>query len=63
MQDNVTSVVRTDRPALGVELYAHTGDDGDIDWAGENVNVAARPENAAVVAELRRRLLDYIRLP
>eukprot|EP01046_Picozoa_sp_COSAG06_P092305 COSAG06_NODE_38539_length_422_cov_1.049536_1_plen_52_part_10 len=28
MQDNVTSVVRTDRPALGVELYAHTGDDG-----------------------------------
>ena len=55
--------MRTDRPALGVELYAHTGDDGDIDWAGENVNVAARPENAAVVAELRGRLLAYIRLP
>jgi hypothetical protein len=49
-------------PPLGVELYDHRGDTGDIDWAGENVNVAADPAHAAVIAELRPRLLVYIQL-
>lgn len=59
---NVTNVVRTDLPPLGVELYAHAGDKGDVDWPGENVNVVGHPGNQAVVKELRAKLLDYIQL-
>ena len=39
-----------------------TGDIGDIDWAGENINVAQDPTHSAVIAKLRPRLLDYIQL-
>ena len=52
----------TNSPPLGVELYDHGGDIGDIDWAGENVNVAKEPTNAAVIAQLRPQLLEYIQL-
>ena len=57
-----TNTVMVNSPPLGVELYDHRGDTGDIDWAGENVNVAADPAHAAVIAELRPRLLVYIQL-
>ena len=44
------------------ELYDHAcegkGCDNDFD-AAENVNVAARPENGAVVAALRRTLVQH----
>jgi hypothetical protein len=60
--NNVTNVVRTDLPPLGVELYAHAGDKGNVDWPGENVNVVGHPDNRAVVKELRAKLLDYIQL-
>ena len=61
VSDNRTSKVLTSEP-LGVELYAHDGDRGDVDWHGESVNLAGRPEHAGVVAELRRRLLEHIQL-
>ena len=50
--DNVTNVVRTDLPPLGVELYAHSGDDETNFDAFENVNVAADPAHAATVAKM-----------
>ena len=62
VSDNRTSKVLTSEPPLGVELYAHDGDRGDVDWHGESVNLAGRPEHAGVVAELRRRLLEHIQL-
>ena len=36
----------------GVELYTHTGDDGTSFDAWENVNVAGRPQYAAIESEL-----------
>lgn len=42
------------RPAAGVELYAHSGDDeSDFDLY-ENVNVASVPANKAVVAQMHK---------
>ena len=38
------------------ELYAHAGDDGTSFDAFENINVAERPENAEVVAQLMEQL-------
>lgn len=40
------------RPPIGVELYAHTGDDGTDFDSFENVNVATDPENQAIVADM-----------
>ena len=37
VSDNRTSKVLTSEPPLGVELYAHDGDRGDVDWHGESV--------------------------
>lgn len=47
---------------LGIELYDHRGDPGELDWAGEHVNVATNPENAAILSTLRAKILDYIQL-
>merc|ERR1712113_1024070 len=47
---------------LGRELYSHKGDDGDLDFPGENVNVVDDPANAATVKELHKAVLDYIQL-
>ena len=47
---------------MGVELYAHAGDKGNVDWPGENVNVVGHQDNQVVVKELRAKLLDYIQL-
>jgi hypothetical protein len=33
-----------------------------IDWPGENINVVDRPEHAALVQELHRAELEFIRL-
>ena len=62
MSDETSNTVMTNSPPLGVELYDHRGDIGDIDWAGENVNVAKEPANVAVIAQLRPQLLEYIQL-
>jgi hypothetical protein len=47
---------------LGVELYDHRGDPGELDWAGEHRNVQGDPNNAQVLAKLRQMIHDYIRL-
>ena len=47
---------------LGRELYDHRGDPGELDWAGEHVNVVDQPENTATVARLHTAILGYIQL-
>jgi hypothetical protein len=47
---------------IGRELYDHRGDPGELDWAGEHVNVVEAPEHAGLVAALHAQLLGYIRL-
>ena len=37
---------------IGRELYDHRGDPGELDWAGEHVNVVEAPEHADLVAAL-----------
>ena len=40
----------------------HRGDNGELDWHGEHVNVVGAPEHAALVKMLHQQILDYIRL-
>ena len=48
---------------LGRELYDHRGDTGMwLDWPGEEINLAHDPRYESVVAELHKRVLEYIRL-
>ena len=47
---------------LGTELYDHTGDPGELDWAGEHVNVAGDSDNTATVKQLHALVLNYIQL-
>jgi len=47
---------------LGRELYSHAGDDGDLDFPGENVNVVDDQTNRATVDRLHSMILDYIQL-
>ena len=47
---------------LGRELYDHRGDPGELDWRGEHVNLAGKPEHGATVASLHKMALDYIQL-
>ena len=50
-------------PTLGVELYDHTEDTGLwLDFPGENVNLAGRPEHKHLQAELHRHIEDYVKL-
>ena len=49
-------------PPAWAAITLACGDIGDIDWAGENVNVAKEPANVAVIAQLRPQLLEYIQL-
>eukprot|EP00035_Acanthoeca_spectabilis_P002611 m.88621 g.88621 ORF g.88621 m.88621 type:complete len:535 (+) comp11659_c0_seq1:23-1627(+) len=59
--NKATITVNTEE-VLGIELYDHRGDPGELDWAGEHVNVATNPENAAILSTLRAKILDYIQL-
>ena len=48
---------------LGRELYDHRGDNGmDMEWPGENDNLADLPEHADLVKELHLKILLYIKL-
>ena len=47
---------------LGRELYDHRGDQGELDWHGEHVNVVVAVEHAALVKKLHAMVLDYIQL-
>ena len=42
--------------------YDHRGDPGELDWAGEHVNVVDEPQHAALAQSLHQKVLDYIRL-
>eukprot|EP00928_Gymnodinium_smaydae_P048650 TRINITY_DN32549_c0_g1_i1.p1 TRINITY_DN32549_c0_g1~~TRINITY_DN32549_c0_g1_i1.p1 ORF type:complete len:450 (+),score=34.40 TRINITY_DN32549_c0_g1_i1:145-1494(+) len=55
--------VQVDRDViLGRELYAHHGDDGDLDFPGENINLVNDPANAEIVQHLHRMILEYIQI-
>ena len=47
---------------LGRELYDHRGDNGELDWKGEHVNVVKNPEHEKLVKMLHQMILDYIQL-
>ena len=47
---------------IGRELYSHEGDPGELDWAGEQVNIVDKDENKEIVASLHAMVLGYIRL-
>lgn len=47
---------------IGIELYDHRGDPGELDWAGEHRNAASDLGNADLLSELHGKILDYIRL-
>merc|ERR1711879_36184 len=47
---------------IGRELYSHAGDDGDLDFPGENVNVVDDPGNKDTVSRLHNMILDYIQI-
>eukprot|EP00038_Savillea_parva_P009173 m.181696 g.181696 ORF g.181696 m.181696 type:complete len:542 (-) comp15341_c0_seq1:76-1701(-) len=59
--DGTTVTVDTN-DVLGVELYDHRGDPGELDWAGEHRNAASDVENAQVLSQLKQMIMDYIRL-
>jgi len=61
-QFNGTSVTVMTDHILGTELYDHTGDPGELDWAGEHVNVAGDRDNTATVKQLHALVLNYIQL-
>ena len=44
---------------IGRELYDHRGDPGELDWAGEHVNVVEAPEHADLVAALHAQLMKH----
>jgi arylsulfatase A-like enzyme len=56
-------IVPNTSDVVGTELYDHRGDRClDLDWEGENVNVATDPSHVELVAGLHQRVLDYIQL-
>ena len=59
--DGVTVTPRI-HDIIGRELYDHRGDQGELDWAGEHINVVEGPDNQAIVAQLHALVLGYIRL-
>ena len=59
--DTTTITVKTGN-IIGRELYDHTGDPGELDWAGEHVNVVSDKANSNVVAALHVKILSYIQL-
>eukprot|EP00039_Didymoeca_costata_P002860 m.63182 g.63182 ORF g.63182 m.63182 type:complete len:532 (+) comp11566_c0_seq1:3-1598(+) len=59
--NETTIKVMTDE-VLGIELYDHHGDMGELDFHGEHVNVAANPSNKMICDTLHGLLIDYIQL-
>lgn len=59
--DNTAIIVKTGA-IIGRELYDHAGDPGELDWAGEHVNVVADKANSNVVEDLHAKILSYIQL-
>eukprot|EP00037_Helgoeca_nana_P022103 m.224813 g.224813 ORF g.224813 m.224813 type:complete len:224 (-) comp25890_c0_seq4:1023-1694(-) len=59
--DGKTVTVNT-TDVIGIELYDHRGDPGELDWAGEHRNAASDLGNADLLSELHGKILDYIRL-